>query len=622
MATNIADIAVRVGADIEPLQQGMKKARKSVSDISKEVRSSANELVKWGAAASAAAAAAGAAVFAASAQSAKELTNLSKIAGTSVEQFQKLAFGAQKYGVEQDKLADILKDTQDKIGDFIQNGAGPMADFFANIGPKVGVTAEHFKNLSGPQALQLYVDSLEKANLSQSDMTFYMEAIASDATLLLPLLENSGAAMNKFANEADKLGIVLSDIEVEKLNQSNVAIGTITKTIGAMGQKISAQLAPVFTALADQFKNFVADSNAVGRATDATFNFIISGASLVADAIRGIQVVIKSLEVAFKGLEVAAAYVLDSILTEADKMANVFKTVINEIIDGANKIPGVDIERLVIGESAATQKIREWRTSATEELTAAVDEWHNLMMEPLPSEGLKAWSDNVIAIAEETAAKTVDATRAGVKAQQAVIDQGYQKWGDADVKAQESALSGWSDHYSDQSAQTQMFLKMEREQRATNQKIIAQEMGNALSNLTTLMESENKRMFEIGKAAAISQAVIDTYASAQSAFKALAGIPVVGPALGAAAAGAAIAAGMARVSAISSRSFSTAGGGGDPGAAAQSASVAASAPAAQGPQQTLRVEQVDPGSMVTGETLNRLMEQIVELQEDGYRLMV
>jgi len=80
-----------------------------------------------------------------------------------------------------DKVADIIKDVNDKIGDFIATGAGPMADFFENIAPKVGVTADQFARLSGQDALALYVKSLEAANLSQAEMTFYMEAIASDA---------------------------------------------------------------------------------------------------------------------------------------------------------------------------------------------------------------------------------------------------------------------------------------------------------------------------------------------------------------------------------------------------------------------------------------------------------
>ena len=67
--------------------------------------------------------------------------------------------------------------------------------------------------------------------------------------------------------------------------------------------------------------------------------------------------------------------------------------------------------------------------------------------------------------------------------------------------------------------------------------------------------NENKKAFQAYKAFAIAQAIIDTYASAVSAFKALAPIPVVGPALGFSAAAAAVAAGFARVNAIRSQTY-------------------------------------------------------------------
>ena len=67
-----------------------------------------------------------------------------------------------------------------------------------------------------------------------------------------------------------------------------------------------------------------------------------------------------------------------------------------------------------------------------------------------------------------------------------------------------------------------------------------------------------------GKAFAITQATIDTFASANAAYKAMSGIPVVGPGLGAVAAGAAIAAGIANVKAIASTGDGG-GGGSTPG---------------------------------------------------------
>ena len=74
-------------------------------------------------------------------------------------------------------------------------------------------------------------------------------------------------------------------------------------------------------------------------------------------------------------------------------------------------------------------------------------------------------------------------------------------------------------------------------------------MSNTLNALVSLQSSSNKKMAAVGKAAAITQATIDTYKSAVEAYSAMAGIPVVGPALAVAAAAAAIAAGWRKLAA-------------------------------------------------------------------------
>ena len=76
-------------------------------------------------------------------------------------------------------------------------------------------------------------------------------------------------------------------------------------------------------------------------------------------------------------------------------------------------------------------------------------------------------------------------------------------------------------------------------------------LADGMQNLTTIAGSEGGTAFEAMKAFAIAQAIIKTYLSATEAYAALAGIPIVGPALAVAAAAAAIAAGMANVKAIS-----------------------------------------------------------------------
>lgn len=78
---------------------------------------------------------------------------------------------------------------------------------------------------------------------------------------------------------------------------------------------------------------------------------------------------------------------------------------------------------------------------------------------------------------------------------------------------------------------------------------------------------------KVGKGFATAQALIDTYSAANSAYSAMAGIPIVGPALGIAAAAAAVVAGIANVKKIWEVDETS-------GASASSASASVAAPAA------------------------------------------
>lgn len=102
--------------------------------------------------------------------------------------------------------------------------------------------------------------------------------------------------------------------------------------------------------------------------------------------------------------------------------------------------------------------------------------------------------------------------------------------------------------------------KIEIAKATEEQKLQAVKDGfNTISNLAQLFagksEKAQKRAFDIQKAANIANTLIDTYQSATSSYKSLSGIPYVGPVLGFAAAGAAVAAGLANVKNIASQQF-------------------------------------------------------------------
>ena len=97
--------------------------------------------------------------------------------------------------------------------------------------------------------------------------------------------------------------------------------------------------------------------------------------------------------------------------------------------------------------------------------------------------------------------------------------------------------------------------------------------GGALNDMATIMGKESAA----GKAAAAAAATISTFSSATKAYDSMAAIPVVGPALGAVAAGAAVVAGMANVKKILSTK-TPAGGGGSPSLGVTASATPASQP--------------------------------------------
>ena len=168
---------------------------------------------------------------------AKEIENMARLAGLSVEEFQAATYAVDQYGISAEKLGDIGKDVSDKLGDFIATGGGEFADFFEKVAPKVGLTAEELQHLSGPEVLQAVKNAMDQANIPMKQQIFYLESIANDASLLIPLLKDGGQAYRELTQEAHDLNIVMSDQDISNLREMNTVF-----------KQISAQLRTSFAA--------------------------------------------------------------------------------------------------------------------------------------------------------------------------------------------------------------------------------------------------------------------------------------------------------------------------------------------------------------------------------------
>lgn len=301
LGTLTLDLVTRIGNFVGPIKESEKQVKTSFSSMQKDV-------LAYGAVAVSGATAAGAAVFAMAknyADAAQELKTFAAISNATTQEFQAMSAGAQSVDINPDKLADQLKDFNEKLGEFITIGSGGAVDFFEQIAVQTEGSAEgarklalEMQNLSGPQALQLYVDKLEEAGVSQQQMSFYLESMASDTTNLIPLLKNGGEGFKFWADAAERYGLIMDDSAIQKAAEFKVQLKLLDMQVqGAKNQFIQG-LMPSLVSIGDAMTDATKETNLMAEAGE-DLGGVFKG---VAATGMGIYAVIKMLSNAIAGL--------------------------------------------------------------------------------------------------------------------------------------------------------------------------------------------------------------------------------------------------------------------------------------------------------------------------------
>ncbi len=298
----LSRIQVLLDADTANFSSGMQKAKGESKSTFESIRENAN---KMGTAVAAGATTALVALSAMAWETANYAVELEKYAlrsNTTTQEFQKMAVGAQAYGVEQEKLSDMMKDFNEKLGELTTIGAGGGVDFFEQIAVKTEGSAAaaeklilKMQKLSGPEALQLYVDKLEEAGVTQQQMSFYLESMASDMTDLYPLLANGGEGMKYYADMAERFGVIMADETLESAALLKDQIYSLDLQMqGAKNQLVQAvipafvDIASAFFSSSDQGLQFTEVSNGIAKGLKVL-------ASIAIGAVTAIQLVGKAL---------------------------------------------------------------------------------------------------------------------------------------------------------------------------------------------------------------------------------------------------------------------------------------------------------------------------------------
>lgn len=335
LGTLTLDLVTRIGNFVGPIKESEKQVKTSFASMQKDV-------LAYGAIAVSGATAAGAAVFAMAknySDAAQELKTFAAISNATTQEFQAMSAAAQTVDINPDKLADQLKDFNEKLGEFITIGSGGAVDFFEQIAVQTEGSAEgarklalEMQNLSGPQALQLYVDKLEEAGVSQQQMSFYLESMASDTTNLIPLLKNGGEGFKFWADAAERYGLIMDESAIQKAAEFKVQLKLLDMQVqGAKNQFIQG-LMPALVSVGDAMSGATTETDLMSDAGE-TLGGVFKG---VAATGMGVYAVIKMLSNAIAGLA----------FTALDAKSNV--DLAAEGGTWADKLPGLRLAKTLI----------------------------------------------------------------------------------------------------------------------------------------------------------------------------------------------------------------------------------------------------------------------------------
>ena len=278
--SDTASLIVRVSStgvaktdrELDGLSNSANKADKSSLQLAKTARAAGPVIAAVGASVAIATSALTAMVIS-SASSQRELTNLSRTAKTTREDFAALSFVFKQYNVDAKGTADAMNDVSERLGEFAAAGTGPFQDFadVMNMTKEDAVSlANELQRLRPEDAIQRMVKSMEDAGTQGAQMSFVMKSMSNDLEYASGAFAENGKVINSLKSRFSELNkeIALTSGQASQLQQTAESFSLLTGAFGTASDAISATLAPTM----DDFFNSVI--SVVPNATNTIVDFI------------------------------------------------------------------------------------------------------------------------------------------------------------------------------------------------------------------------------------------------------------------------------------------------------------------------------------------------------------
>lgn len=537
--------------------------------------------------------------------------------GVTTEALSGLQFAAELSGVSNEKLSDSLKDLNKNIYE-ASIGTKTQADAFDALGVSV---RDSEGNIRSADSVLLDIADRFAASADGADKTaIAMKVFGESGRTLVPLLNQGSEGIKQMTDRAKSLGLVIDGDAAKSAERFNDNLTIFQATTRGTANAIATAMLPTLGNLTDELVRVAESENFANEAASflsSALKILVSAGVVVKSTFQLVGEIIggtaAAIAAAAEGDFSRALAILKDESAGDNLKANLesISRIWDETASSATESSKAQLAAyLRLGSSAS--ELSDEQRKAAEKAAAAIQKTLDTLEQEADTVGFSkdkitlyklalegateaqlnhaktslfivdSYKQSVAALDELIAAEdaynakkaqvqgAIDSVSSGLSTKNESIQAQYEARLAAIAQARQYELDTAISYDEleiraalSKEEQLTAIEQAEAQKRKAIQDAVHQSRLQAATgffgNLSALMNTKSKKLFEIGKAAAIAETAINTSKAAMGAYSALAGIPIVGPALGVAAAAAAIAAGGAQIQQIKSQQF---GGGG------------------------------------------------------------
>jgi hypothetical protein len=286
------------------------EAQKRGESSFREFNESLADLGKKAALAGAAAAAGLAALTARSFSTIDALAKTSDKLGIATEDLASLRLAGELTGVEAGKLELGLQRMTRRIAEVALTGRGEAAPALREL----GLSVEELAGLDPAAQFEKVAEAMGTVESQSARVALGFKLFDSEGVDLIRTLERlDREGFAEVREEAERLGLAVSRFDAAKIEQANDAVTLLKGAAEGVGNVIATEAAPLVTALSNAFLQSGLDAQTMAETVRAGLDLILRGVGLVADAFYGWQLIFAGTELGIKKIELALSRAQDSI---------------------------------------------------------------------------------------------------------------------------------------------------------------------------------------------------------------------------------------------------------------------------------------------------------------------